>query len=74
MFSGFDLEKPAQITFTHDYHELVTGDLKANAKLTLATIHCELYPKMGLIFTVILINQLLPMFGFRRMALPSQKS
>lgn len=47
MFSGFDLRKPAQITFTLDYHELVTGDLKANVDCRISYDPLRIVPKDG---------------------------
>jgi hypothetical protein len=47
MFSGFDLGKPAQITFTYDYHELVTGDLKANANCHISYDPLRIVPQEG---------------------------
>ena len=47
MFSGFDLGKPAQITFTYDYHELVTGDLKANANCHISYDPLRVVPQDG---------------------------
>lgn len=47
MFSGFDLGKLAQITFTRDYHELVTGDLKANVNCHITYDPLRIVPQDG---------------------------
>ncbi|MEH2080438.1 MAG: hypothetical protein V7K89_10630 [Nostoc sp.] len=47
MFSGFDLGKPAQITFTLDYHELLTGDLKANVNCHISYDPLRIVPRDG---------------------------
>ncbi|MBD2472755.1 DUF6209 family protein [Nostoc sp. FACHB-145] len=47
MFSGFDLGKPAQITFTSDYHELVTGDLKPEVNCHISYDPLRIVPKDG---------------------------
>jgi hypothetical protein len=47
MFSGFDLGKLAQITFTSDYHELVTGDLKPDVNCHISYDPLRIVPKDG---------------------------
>ncbi|BAY73982.1 hypothetical protein NIES25_03900 [Nostoc linckia NIES-25] len=47
MFSGFGLGKPAQITFTLDYHELITGDLKPNVNCHISYDPLRIVPQDG---------------------------
>jgi hypothetical protein len=43
----YDLNKPAQITFTLDYHELLTGDLKPNTNCHISYDPLRIVPQDG---------------------------